>query len=82
LVCQPDHSLHVVEEADDADLGSRAGDADGAGEQAHWSFLPGEDVLNHGAHRRFVSIGSRCAAWHRLAHGLLVVDLATISLDK
>ena len=38
LIPEPDHSLHVEDEVGEADFGPRAGNTDGADEQAHRPF--------------------------------------------
>ena len=48
---EPNHSLHIVQQVDEADFGCRTGQADGANEQAHGSLLAGEDVLDRRAYR-------------------------------
>lgn len=72
---EPDHSLHVIDDVGEADFGSGPGDADGADEQAHRPFLPGEDVLDRRAHCRFARVGASCTTRHPPALGLLLVDL-------
>ena len=55
MLDQPNHSLHVLNEIGEADLGSRPGNADRA-EQAHRPFLPSEDMLDRRTDRRFAGI--------------------------
>ena len=64
---QPGQPLHVIGEIGEADLGSGAGEADGADEQSHRPFLPGEDMLDCRAHCRFAGVGPGGAARHRFA---------------
>ena len=45
-----DQAMHVVSQIGEGDLGLGALDADGADEQAHLVFLPGENVFDARAH--------------------------------
>src|SRR5580658_7134648 len=74
---EPEHSLHVVKDVGQADLGSGAGNADGADKQAHRPLLSGEDVLDRGAHLGLSIVGAGDAPRHWLALRLLAVDLRT-----
>src|SRR5690349_1144803 len=72
---EPKRSLHVVDDIGQADLGSGAGNADGADKQAHRPFLAGEDMLDRGAHLGLSIVGAGDAPRHRLALRLLAMDL-------
>ena len=54
---RPDQPLHVIGEIGKADLGSGAGDLDGADEQSHRPFLSGKDI----------STTARTTDWRALA---------------
>lgn len=55
-------------------------DADGADEQAHLVFLPGEDVLDAGADFRFGGVGLGGPLGHRSAPRLPAMDTADPAL--
>jgi hypothetical protein len=58
LTGKPDYSFHVVHQVGQADLGSRAGKADGTDTKAHWALLAGEDVLDRCAYGGLAAIGT------------------------
>ena len=69
-------ALHVVHEIGHANLDPRSGKADGSDEQTHAILLFGEDVFDTGADFRFGIIGPAYRFRHRLALGLLAVNMA------
>ena len=75
-----DESVHFVDEGGVGDLGFGALDADGADEQPHLVFLPGEHMFDAGADFRFGGVGSGGAFGHRLAAWLLAMDSADPAL--
>ena len=52
-----DETVHVVGKVDQRHLGSGAGDADGADDEAHRALLPGKDMLDAGTDARLLRIG-------------------------
>lgn len=62
---QPDIAKHIVGDIGHADLHLGPADPNGADEELHLVLLPGEDMLDGGAHFRAAAIGPR----HRFRHG-------------
>ena len=75
-----DQAVHIVGEVGERDLGLGTLDADSADEQPHLVFLPGEDMLDAGAHFRFGGVGPGGALGHRFAAWLLAMDAADPAL--
>ena len=76
----PDIAGEIVGEIGDADLGTGAGDTDGAHKQAHAGFLLREDVLDESPDFGAPAIGARSSLAHRTALWLLVVDVGEVAV--
>src|ERR1700729_4613958 len=72
---QPDEPAYVVGQIGHADFHPGAGYADRAHDEAHWSFLMREHVLDRAADFGFLRVGDTHALRHRPAWRLLAMDV-------